>query len=208
MNTDSTEKTTMSWKEFLNLAQYNFDKGELDLAQAYAAGALNMPLDDEPSKLEIYKLLYKVFGQKGDEEKMKQYLSACMAIEPQNHEYALDWYQKCEKQYLSECDPQEHTISAPVDSFTGNFVPAPGEEGFEYEIEPDWFMFVENEDPKDVMFALKMVTDNMKNYIEFPGEENKHFLVSRKMCEKLGIPPTDLFLKDHAVERRQFIKMQ
>ncbi len=197
---DENKKTKSNFQNFLDIAREHYGKEDLNLAKANCAAALNVDLveDDESYEPAIF-LLYYIEKELGNMDKAREHLKTCIAHNPSSDTYIRAWYSAFENISLQEVIPCD---VVPFGEIKGEIYSTVSET---QAITPDWYYYTKNEtsslDP--IIKAIKFGTDNYKNYIEM----NDGYIVSAKLCKKLGLLPTDIFVKEIMQELNQYFKV-
>lgn len=194
-------KINYTWKYFYLKAEEAFKDELYSLTKAYLSASLT--LDNEDSDLiGIYQLLYKTHNILGDKLKAKEILEICVSLEPSDRNNLVEWYKNFENIKYTFIAPEP--IGQIDSKIYSTFEQENAEDGT---IKPDWYIYLPEGNERlitDIVFAIKVGNDNSKNFVEL---ENGGYMVTRKLCEKLGVEPTDFMLKELATERRQIISL-
>lgn len=194
-------KINYTWKYFYLKAEESFKDELYSLTKAYLSASLT--LDNEDSDLiGIYQLLYKTHNILGDKLKAKEILEICVSLEPSDRNNLVEWYKNFENIKYTFIAPEP--IGQIDSKIYSTFEQENAEDGT---IKPDWYIYLPEGNERlitDIVFAIKVGNDNSKNFVEL---ENGGYMVTRKLCEKLGVEPTDFMLKELATERRQIISL-
>lgn len=187
------EKT---WKTFYEESLAAFDAKEFDLAIAYGAAALQMPVEAIADQLPVYELMYNIFKANGDKRKAKEYLQACLGLEPSNSAFANEWFKNFEPVVL-QIIPARNEFGKKI-STTGADTEAS---------KAEWFVVGLPDEPLSAhtIYALKVMTDNSKFFGDLG---NGAYIVGAEFCKKMNIMPWDIMIHHFAKAYQHYICIQ